>query len=100
MEVFENFIFGCIGGGAVELLKWWKIRHDLEQKGIPNWSKSLPYWIITSLMIILGGGVVIIYVKSGAVLNPFLAFHIGATTPLIISGLTRVAPSIPPGKID
>lgn len=100
MGYWEVFTFGCVGGVAAEILKWWKIRDELERKRLPNWSKSIPYWIVTSLMIILGGGVVIIYVRSGAVLNPFLAFHIGATAPLIISGIMREVPSIPPGKID
>lgn len=96
----EAFLFGFSGGAAAELLKWWNVRDELKQKGLPEWSKSIVYWIVTITMILVGGGMVLVYMWSGAVLNAVLAVHIGASTPLIISGITRETPSIPPGSID
>ena len=65
-----------------------------------DWSKSYLYWVITVVMMLLGGCMVMVYMKSSAVLNAFLAVHIGASTPLIISGITRETPSISIGNID
>ena len=100
MENFEGFLFGLSGGSAIELLKWWNLRHELKPKGIPDWSKSWLYWIITVLMIFAGGFLVIVYLKSGAVLNTVLAVHIGASTPVILTGISRETPPILPGTID
>lgn len=103
-EVYVEFITGCeaflwgIGGGfAAEMLGWYKLRQILH-KDCPDFAKSIPYWILTIIMIILGGGLVYTYVMSGFKFKPLLAINVGATAPLILEALTRQAPSLSPGK--
>ncbi|MDA0239621.1 MAG: hypothetical protein O3A84_06290 [Proteobacteria bacterium] len=100
MTGFEGFLFGCGGGVAAEVLKWWNVRDELRQKNLPDWSKSYIYWVVTGFMILLGGALVVVYIQSGAVLNALLAVQVGVSTPLIISGISKEAPKIPPGSID
>lgn len=99
MGIVEGIVYGIVGGSLVEVLKWWHIREEIQEKGLPNWSKSKPYWIITFLMIAAGGIMVFIYMESGTTLNPVVAVHLGAATPLIISGIVRQVP-VSPGKVD
>lgn len=99
MEIFEGIAFGSVGGSLGEILKWWHIREEIQEKGVPDWSRSKAYWIITFLMVAAGGFMVFVYMKSGTTLNPVVAVHIGAATPLIISGIVRQVP-VAPGKID
>ena len=100
MGYIDGFILGSFGGALGEFIKWYNIRNEISRTGVPDWSKSYLYWVITVVMMLLGGCMVMVYMKSSAVLNAFLAVHIGASTPLIISGITRETPSISIGNID
>ena len=51
-------------------------------------------------MILLGGGLAVLYVQSGIELRPFLAFNVGASAPLIIERLGAAAPDYAPGSIS
>ncbi len=70
------YLFGCVGGVAVELLRWWKLRESLE---FPVFVRKPTYWILTILMILLGGVVAIAYgmEKSTAILS----MNLGASAP-------------------
>jgi len=99
MGYYEAFAYGVGGGAAVELLKWWRLREELMEKGVPDWSRSPLYWVITLVMVLAGGGLVFIHMRSGAVLTALLALQVGASTPLILTGIAREVPILP-GKID
>ena len=82
------FLLGVFGGFLAELGRWWKIR---EGPNFPNYIKTIFYWIITILMIIAGGGLAYVYMLMGD-LNAILAVNVGASAPLIISGLANTPP--------
>jgi hypothetical protein len=93
----ETFLWACFGGGLGELFGHYQLRRE-PHKGSDH--KSLFYWVVTALMILAGGGIALAYVSSGQDLIPMLAINVGATAPLIIAGLTRRVPPIPPGDVD
>lgn len=95
----ELVFWGLLGGCAAEIVRWFRIRDELH-KGVPNWAKSWLYWLITSLMVALGGVLVELYQNSQDVsLNELLAFNIGISAPLILTSFTSQVP-IDPGTID
>ena len=96
--MFEGFVIGCFRGLAAELVQWWGLRHTLHQ-GLPDWSRRRPYWIVTALMSLAGGGLVYLYAISGTAITGILAFNIGASAPLLLSGLAQQAPPSDPFKI-
>ena len=50
---------------------------------LPHYLRSGFYWLMTMLMIIAGGILTLVYVKSGIELKPLVAINIGASAPLI-----------------
>jgi hypothetical protein len=51
-------------------------------------------------MILSGGGLVAIYLKSSIHVAPILAVNIGASAPLILGTLVAQVPAIPPGNVN
>lgn len=96
MEVMNGFLFGILGGFLAELFGLFKLRQQARQD-LPLWFKSPFYWIVTILMIAAGGGLVVVYMKSGIDLKPIIAVNVGASAPLIIGTLVAQTPSL---KID
>jgi hypothetical protein len=87
-----SFLYGVIGGGLGELLKWYSMR---ESPNLPDYIKSPFYWIITVVMILAGGGLVLIQgIQSN---SPWLAINVGVTAPLILKGFASVVPITPGG---
>jgi hypothetical protein len=97
MGLCEGFLWGTFGGFLAELLRIFKLRH-LPSETRPLWLKSPFYWALTILMILAGGGLVIIYVKSGVPVQAFMAVNLGASAPLILGSLADQTPAIAPGK--
>ena len=92
--------YGVLGGCSAEVLRWFRLRDQLHQ-GMPHFSKSVAYWVVTALMIAIGGFLVQMYVDSGSVmLNGPAAFNIGISAPLLLSALSSQAPVLDPGQID
>jgi hypothetical protein len=87
--IWQVFALGLIGGSAAELVRWYKIR-DSPNK--PDYLKSAFYWMVTVMMILLGGGLAVVYGTENV--NALLGINIGASAPLI---LTALASTIPPG---
>ena len=84
--------WGLLGGCSAELLRWFRIRDQLH-RGVPDWAKSLAYWVVTVLMILSGGALVLMYEYSGTSLTPALAANVGAAAPLVLSSLSANLPS-------
>ena len=100
MDVFTVVLFGLGGGISAEVLKWFRIREELHT-GIPDYAKEWPYWFVTSIMIVMGGGLAFAYhVSSEVRLSPILAINVGASAPLILSALAAQSPSIGAGTVD
>ena len=86
--------WGLAGGAAAELLRWFRIRDQLHNR-TPDWAKSWLYWVVTSIMVVFGALLVLMYQGSdGVQLSPVLAFNIGASAPLILSSLTSQVPPL------
>ena len=96
----EAVLIGFAGGALAELAQWFRIRKELAKTGVPDYSRSYLYWILTFAMIAVGGLLVWIYESTGTDLNLFLALNIGASAPLIIEGLVGQAPPVDPGSVD
>lgn len=85
-----SFLYGVIGGGLGELLKWYSLR---ESPNLPAYIRSPFYWIITGIMILAGGGLVLI--QGVQPNNPWLAINVGITAPLILKGFASLVPVQP-----
>lgn len=99
MGILEGFLYGIAGGFAAKFLGLWKLRHQATHE-IPAWLKRPFYWVMTIVMIVIGGGSVALYVASNVSLTPILAVNVGASAPLIIGTFVGQAPSLEIGKVD
>jgi hypothetical protein len=91
MELTDGFLYGIIGGLMTEVLGLFRLRQQ-SSKDFPEWIKSWFYWLATSLMIIMGGILVVVYLKSGIEFKAIVAVNIGASAPLIIGSLVSQTP--------
>lgn len=99
MGLLEGFIYGIFGGVLAELLGLFKLRHEAKES-LPVWLKSLFYWVLTVFMILAGGGLVVIYLKSNISLSALVAVNIGASAPLIIGTFVSQIPKASMGRVD
>jgi len=99
MGMLEGFLYGIFGGFLAELLGLFRLRHQ-PPGSLPAWLKSPFYWIITLLMILAGGFLVVVYLKSAFTLNAVLAVNIGASAPLIIGAFVSQTPQPQVGRVD
>lgn len=93
MNTLEGFGWGLLGGMLPEFYALYKLREDFHSNK-PGWINSGFYWIITFVMVILGGGAVALYLHSGVNVSPLLAIHIGIATPTLIQGLLAQKPQL------
>ena len=99
-SILRGFGLGDLLGGLFgEILSLFKLRHP-PVKLLPIWVKSPWYWTMTILMILSGGGLVVIYMKSSIAVAPILAVNIGASALLILGTLVAQAPAIAPGNVN
>ncbi len=84
------FGLGFLGGLIAEVFGWYKLRTS---PNLPAYSKSLIYWGITLLFIIIGGLLASLYGTTNV--NAILAVNIGASAPLLIAALLGTAPKLP-----
>ena len=89
--------WGAFGGILAEFLKWYSMRETL-YKSVPDYGKSLLYWVATAGMIVVGGFFAIVYEIQGTVMSPMLAINIGASAPLILKQVANTTPTIDKGS--
>ncbi len=99
MGILAGFLYGVVGGFFAELFGLFQLRKQTPGSR-PQFLRSGFYWLITVAMILAGGGLVVIYLKSNIVLQPILAVNVGASAPLLIGTFVAQAPSLPPGRVD
>lgn len=97
MGLIEGFMYGLFGGLVAEIFGLFKLRRESAGH---SWLRSPFYCAVTVLMVLTGGGLVVLYLKSEFDLNPLLAFNVGASAPLILGAVTSQVPDVSPGKID
>lgn len=98
MSVLEMVAWGLLGGLLVEIAGLYELRTTPSTE-FPRHLLSLSYWVITGVMVLAGGGLVLVYARSGETLSALAAVNIGASAPLIISRLVA-APPKSLGKVD
>ena len=82
--ILPVFLCGVLGGFLGELFKWYRLR---EKKVLPFYATSLFYWGVTSLLILSGGGLCVLYGTKDV--NALMAVNIGLSAPLIIQRLSN-----------
>jgi len=98
MTILEGFVYGIFGGAISEVVGLYKIR---TLANLPKTFKSKSYWLITALMIVCGGGLVCVYLKSDIALTPILALNVGISAPLVISRVAEdTLPSSPSNRVN
>jgi hypothetical protein len=98
MGAWEAVAWGLFGGLLVEVAGLYELR-KIPSDEFPRHVFSKRYWIITALMVLIGGMLVLGYERSGASLSALLAVNIGASAPLLIGRLVGNVPSNL-GRID
>lgn len=89
----EAALYGVVGGMLPEILALYKLRHAKRSEK-PDWLSSGFYWVVTSLMVLLGGATAAFYQKIGVNVNELMAIHLGIATPLLISTATKEKPKV------
>ena len=92
-SIYWVFGVGALGGAALELLHWYALRRDPQ---LPAYASSPVYWLITAAMVAVGGFAAILYFGGRA--NAMLAFHVGASTPLLLQKVTTTLVQQPGAK--
>ncbi|MCW3019975.1 MAG: hypothetical protein JWN10_2283 [Solirubrobacterales bacterium] len=96
LSELEALVFGVVGGLVPELVALYRLRKEPQ---LPAWFKSPIYWTITVAMIAAGGGLSVLYVRSGVNLSAILALNVGASAPLILGTIGNKVPDLKPGRI-
>jgi hypothetical protein len=89
----QVFITGLMGGVVLELVHWYNI---IKSGDWPAYGNSPVYWIITAIMVVVGGGLAVLYFGSRA--DGLVAFHVGLSAPLILQKLTTTVATTPGAK--
>lgn len=88
MAEFMIFVWGLVGGGIDEVLHWGALRR---RQTLPTYAHSGRYWFITSLLVLVGGGVA--YVVSISVsfhVTPLYSLIVGFSAPALVKNLSKV----------
>lgn len=88
-----------LGGIFAELLGLFQLRKQAPAS-LPEFLRSWFYWLITTVMVLAGGGLVVIYLLSDIPLKPDLAVNIGASAPLLIGTFVAQSPTIKPERVN
>jgi hypothetical protein len=80
------FLYGVLGSAAVEILRL--LRGFEKGRPLAKRYKSVGFWALRGSLALVGGFLAVAY----DIQNGVLAFHIGATAPLIIDAMTKTRP--------
>lgn len=80
----QIYLFGCLGGAVVELLRWWKLR---ESDVFPAYAGRPVYWLLTVAMIGVGGLVAIVYGTES--MSAVMAMNLGGSAPALLGALAK-----------
>ncbi len=96
MSALQIILVGALGSALQELLHWYSLREHLKKDRYKQIIKSVPYWIVTGLMIIGSGVAVWLWFSEDEVpARQYLV--LGAALPLIFKKAVDaiVSPSKP-----
>ena len=86
---FAVFLVGCAGGVVSEILHWWNLRY---KPNFPKYAGTPKYWVLTILMILVGGLIAWLYFGQKA--ESIVAAHVGLSAPLILQKMTVSVPDV------
>lgn len=86
----QVFLCASFGGFLAELLRWHQIR---ESPHFPEYARGARYWVVTTLMIVSGGALAVLYGTDPQ--SAILVLHIGLSAPLIIKTLAQTRAGVP-----
>jgi hypothetical protein len=84
---WQVFAVGAFGGVLLEALRWWKLR---EAELLPSYAVSRIYWLITIVMIVLGGVLAVLHGTDAR--SAFLVVNLGASAPALIGAFSVKPP--------
>ena len=87
MKSRDSFLWGCIGGVAPEVLRWFKIVSTGAQLPHLDW---VLYAVFLFLYVIVAGAVAVAFNPD----SPWKGLWVGASLPAIVSVLIQAAPAI------
>ncbi len=91
MSAMQIILIGALGSAFQELLHWYGLREHLSTPRYKQLIRSVPYWVITGLMII-GSGVAVWAWFSGEGEVPARQYLVlGAALPLILKKAVEAA---------
>ncbi|MFP2933898.1 hypothetical protein ACLESO_53970 [Pyxidicoccus sp. 3LG] len=84
MSAVEIILIGALGSALQELLHWYSLREHLSTARYKKLIKSVPYWVVTGLMILGAGVAVYLWFAGEGDAIPARQYLItGAALPLI-----------------
>ena len=89
-ELWQQILFGFVGGAAAELLHWYLLSRKPE--GAKLYAGHALYWVTTLGMIGFGALMPMLYLSGPA--SALLCFHLGAATPILLQKLVSTLPNI------
>jgi hypothetical protein len=94
----EAFLLGLGGGLAAEFLAVLPYRRTPVDEW-PRYLRSLVYWGFAIIMIGMGGLLAYLLTTDRSV-TPYLAFHTGVATPLLLERMAANLPDFGPGSVN
>jgi hypothetical protein len=100
MSALQIILVGALGSALQELLHWYGLREHLKKDRYKQLITSVPYWVVTGLMII-GSGVAVWLWFSEDEVSARQYLVLGAALPLIFKKAVDavVAPSKPDATV-
>ncbi len=87
MTEIELLVWGCVGGGLDELLHWAGLRRE---SAFPTYLRSAVYWVITALLVLMGGVVTyVVVISTDYVDSALTAVLCGFVAPALLKKLAK-----------
>ena len=88
MKARDSFLWGCLGGLAPEVLRWFKVVSAGNPLPHLDW---VLYAVFLSLYVVVAGSVAVAFNPD----SPWKGLWVGASLPAIISMLVQAGPAVP-----
>lgn len=99
MSDLAVFVFGCLGGLLINIVKLAELVNVPAIERPRTFSDPLYVFAFFALPLV-GGTLAYIYQADGILLRPLLAVNIGVSAPLILKSFAKAIPEQPPTKVD
>ncbi|NTX02079.1 hypothetical protein HUA74_26445 [Myxococcus sp. CA051A] len=97
MSAIQIILIGMLGSALQELLHWYGLREHLGTGRYKALMRSIPYWVITGLMIVGSGVAVWAWFAGDGSIPARQYLVLGAALPLIFKKAVEVVTGAKPG---